>query len=64
MLKSKRSEGRERGRGRGAREGGKWGLGKKTTQFQVNDNHKRPEHRHDKTKQLSIPIFKTKETKT
>ena len=67
MLKRERSE---RAGERGVREGErgvgeeeKGGMGFGSTQFQVNDNRSRPEHRHDKTKQLSIPIFETKETK-
>ena len=37
-------EGRERGERKEERRGEKWGFGKKTTQFQVNDNCSRPEH--------------------
>ena len=57
----KRKEEREgeRGERERKREGGKSGVwGRKYTQFLVNDNQKRPDHRHDNTRQLFI--IKTK----
>ena len=51
-------EGRERGERKEERRGESGVWGRKYTQFLVNDNQKRPDHRRDNTRQLFI--IKTK----